>query len=263
MKALVPVFWEKNGRNDRPTSVAVTGADRHYIALRSDIMSDDRSGTVNPYWQAYWTYASTVIQVSVGRRFPLWLSRGLAEVLSNMIVRDSYVEIGRPFPWHVQTLRSGVRLPLRELAAVNRSSPWETDMSRRPSLDASSWAFVHFLLFSEQGAHQPQLDRFMSSVAAGQAADVAFQLVFGDPDAMEKAFKVYFNSPLMQYSKLGGDQKVRKDGFAIRQLSPAESSATRAAFHVTMGRQLEARALVMRRERPRRFRRPRTMPRGC
>jgi tetratricopeptide (TPR) repeat protein len=244
MKALAPAFWEKNGRDDRPTSVAITGVDRHYIALRSDIMSDDRSGTINPYWQAYWTYATTVIQVSVGRKFPLWLSRGLSEVLSNTIVRDSYVEIGRPFPWHLQTVRNGVRLSLRELAAVDRSSPWETDMSRRPSLDASSWAFVHFLLFSEQGAHQPQLDRFMSSVAAGQSSAVAFQLAFGDPDVMERAFKVYFSSPLIPYSKLGGDQKVRKEGFAIRSLSPAESAATRAAFHATMGRPLEARALV-------------------
>src|SRR5262249_31032 len=45
MKELAPTYWEQRG-GVHPSSVAVTGADRHYIALRSDIKIDDRQGSV-------------------------------------------------------------------------------------------------------------------------------------------------------------------------------------------------------------------------
>src|SRR5262249_10266693 len=41
MKALVPQYWEQKG-GLHPGSVSANGADRYYIALRSDVKSDDR-----------------------------------------------------------------------------------------------------------------------------------------------------------------------------------------------------------------------------
>src|SRR5262245_57042997 len=48
MKVLVPQAWEDR-KAVHPASMLVTGVDRHYIALRADVRTEDKGGTVNPY----------------------------------------------------------------------------------------------------------------------------------------------------------------------------------------------------------------------
>ena len=110
MKALAPAYWEvKNGV--RPVSVWGTGPSQNYIAIRTDIESRD-SVTVNPHASAYFSYANLVITTSLAGPMPLWVSRGLAGVLSNTLVRQRDVLIGAPIPWHLESLRER-RIPLR------------------------------------------------------------------------------------------------------------------------------------------------------
>jgi len=121
MRALAPQYWEEKGAV-RPASLFVTGPDRYYVALRTDVKASDTAGT-NPYRAAYWSYVALVLRSSVSRDLPLWYYVGLTEMMSNTIVRDTHLDIGRPIPWHVQRLRDRTRLPARELLTLDRTSP--------------------------------------------------------------------------------------------------------------------------------------------
>jgi hypothetical protein len=157
----------------------VTGADRHYIALRTDIKIDDRQGSVNPYLDAHWAYTSVVIGNGFRRPLPLWFTRGLAAFMSNTLVSGSSLQVGRVIPWHLQRLNNRGRPTLRELLTADRTSPWYTNAEQRGGFDAEAWAFVHYLMLGDNGAHRPQLDKFAVLVREGQSAAGAIESAFG------------------------------------------------------------------------------------
>lgn len=242
MRALAPAYWEGKG-DVRPVSVWVTGADRPYLVIRADLRGDDRS-TLNPHISAYYSYVSLVLQSSMARDLPLWLGRGLAGVVSNTVVRDNFILLGPPIPWHLQRLRSGSRLPLNALVAVTRSSPEYTQGDRRIAFDAQSWAFVHYLMFGREGRLRPKLDQLLAMIDQGTDPAVALKEVLGPVEALEGPLNAYVNTVLFPYATAPLDVSVKREAFNARPLPASEAAATRAAFQVAMRRPLEARALI-------------------
>jgi TonB family protein len=242
MRALAPAYWERNG-DVRPVSVWVTGADRPYLVIRADVRGDDRN-TLNPHISAYYSYVSLVLQSSMARDLPQWLGRGLAGVLSNTVVRDTFILLGPPIPWHLQRMRSGSRLSLKELVAVTRSSPQFTEGDRLLAFDAQSWAFVHYLMFGKEGRQRRQLDQLIALINQGTDPAIALKEALGPVDAFEGPLNVYVNQTLFPYAHAALDVSVKREAFNIRALSASEAAAARAAFHVAMRRPLEARALI-------------------
>lgn len=242
MKALAPSYWEQRG-GIRPASVWVSGADQHYVLLRADIRSEDRD-TLNPYTNAYWVYVSTVLQATFGRRLPLWFHIGLSEVMSNTIVRDRFVLLGPIIPWHLRRLNSQARMSVAELVKTTRDSREYKEAERRYLLDAESWAFVHFLVFGEKGAHQKQLARYGGLLREGTDPTPAFKEAFGSIQDYEKPFVDYIRQSIFGYVRVDIDAGVKREDFAVRPVPPAEAAAARAAFHVAMARPAEARAAL-------------------
>jgi tetratricopeptide (TPR) repeat protein len=242
MRALAPQYWEQKNAV-RPASLFVTGPDRHYIALRSDVKAEDTVGT-NPYRAAYWSYVALILRSSVKRDLPLWFYLGLTEVMSNTIVRDTHLEIGRTIPWHLQRLRDKMRIPLPELLTLDRTSPWFQQGDKRADLDAASWAIVHYLMFADNGAHRPQFDRYAAFVLEGKTPAAASELAFGDLRALELGFSTYVSRQLFNFVRVNVDVSVKPEGFPPRPLSAAELTAAQAAFHVVTQRAADARALV-------------------
>jgi tetratricopeptide (TPR) repeat protein len=242
MRALAPAYWEGKG-DVRPVSVWVTGADRPYLAIRADLHGDDNV-TLNPHISAYYSYVSLVLQSSMARDVPLWLGRGLAGVISNTVVRDNFIRLGPPIPWHLQRLRSGSRLPLNALVAVTRSSPEYTQGDRLVAFDAQSWAFVHYLMFGQEGRQRRQLDQLLALINQGTDPAIAFKEALGAVEAFEGPFNSYVNTVLFPYANAPLDVSVKREAFNVRPLSTSDAAATRAAFHVAMRRPLEARALI-------------------
>lgn len=239
MRAIAPQFWEQRG-GVRPASVFVTGADRYYMALRADIKTAD-TDRLNPYVVAYWSYVALVIETAFKHNPPMWFSRGLASVMSNTIVRESHLEIGHPIPWHLRRLQGGSRLRLRELVGVDRASPWYTQADRLEVFDAECWAFVHYLMFGDEGAHRSEFDRFLALVASGSTPDGALESSLGNLDALEAGFAEYLSRQLYQYLRITVDTSVKTEAFATNAVSDTDSLVTRSAFHVAMGRPAEAR----------------------
>ena len=242
MRALAPQYWEER-RSVRPASVWVGGPDATYIALRGDAEVETR-GNVNPYMTAYWSYIDMVLGQSVGRDLPLWFRRGFTEVLSNTIVLDDRVLIGAPIPWELQTLRERPLLLLPKLLTITDRSPEVTEATKREVFDAETWAFVHFLMFGDEGARSAKLAAYASLVAAGKDAATAFAETLGPIEPLDRAFRLYYQRDIFSYRQVNLDVSVERERFPVRQMPPAESASVRAMFHAVMRRPVESRAAI-------------------
>jgi len=242
MKALAPEYWERKG-DLHPVSVWVTGPDQHYLAVRTDVLAESR-GDVNPFHASYFSYVSLILRQSLERPMPEWFMRGLSGVLSNTIVRESAIQLGPPIPWHLQEIRDQARFKLSELVAVRQDSPMLRQGDALSRFDAQSWALVHFLMFADGGARWGQLDRYVKAVFAGADPQAAFREAIGNPDDLETPFRIYISRALFSFRQINVDASVKREGFAVRPLPPAESASRRALFHVAMGRPAEARAAI-------------------
>jgi tetratricopeptide (TPR) repeat protein len=242
MKLLAPQYWEQRGLV-HPSSVWVSGADQHYMAIRTDLRGDDTQ-MINPYTTAYFSYASLVLGSSFDRDLPLWFTRGLAGVVSNTIVRDNFILLGPPIPWHLEALRSQSRLTLKQLISVNRSSPEYRRGDGLERFDAEAWAFVHLLMFGEQGKYRSAINRFSTLLSNGKDVDGAFTEAIGRVEDLESAFSAYINSSIYSYQRAKVDATVSKERFQSHVLAPADVAAGRAGLYVAMGRTKEASASI-------------------
>ena len=242
LKALAPMYWERKG-GIRPATFWVGGADQNYLAIRTDVEAED-TRDINPYVSSYFSYVSLILQQSVPRPMPLWFSRGLSGVMSNTIVRDSKIMVGPPIPWHLERLRDRPRMRLAALLKVTTKSPEYLNGEDLATFDAASWALVHYLMFGEKGARWPRLDRFAQMVAQGMEPDVAFREALGAPEALENPFDVYINRNLFTYRQVNADVGVKREGFTVRTLPPAEAASRRALLHAAMRRPEEAQRAI-------------------
>jgi tetratricopeptide (TPR) repeat protein len=241
MRALLPSYWQER-RDAKPVSVWVSGPDRHYLAIRSDEKAEDRT-YINPHVNAYFSYVSLVIQNSRQAAMPLWFTRGLAGVLSNTIVRESEVLVGPPIPWHLRELRERPRLRLTALVGATSESP-EARGDRMPQYDAQAWAFVHFLLFGDEGARAVKLNQFFTLVNSGSEHAAAHAEAFGPIDQLESHFVRYLGQEIFTFGKMPIDESVRREKFAERILPAGDASSILALFHVAMRQAPEARAAI-------------------
>jgi hypothetical protein len=242
MKLLVPEYWEKRG-GLHPSSVLVTGPDRHYIALQADARAQD-TDAINPYYLAYWSYASLLLDASFDGDLPLWLRDGLAGVLSNTIVRENEIRFGMAPPWYVQTVTTQSRLRLAQLFTTDRNSPYYRTPATREQFDAQTWALLHFLLFDPVLGKSGKLDVAIQAIAKGTPSVEAMQQAFGEFEPLEGAYMLHVRKPLLPYSRLKTETKVAASSFSSRALSDGDSASTRAALHAAMGRPVEAKALI-------------------
>ena len=242
MKLLVPQYWEKGDRDTRPASVFNTSADRHFIAMRSDLRADDTDG-INPYFASYWSYSALTLNNAFERPLPLWFRSGLAEVLSNSIVRDSEIQFGRAIPWHLVALQ-GPRLRLSELIALDARSPYYTSGATRSNFDAQCWGVMHYMLFGRGEDRVDRVNQLATLLLAGKSSADAIQEVFGSVDGLEQAYLQYQKKPISNYARLKVDTNAASKDFPTRMLTATEATVVRAALHGAMGRPADARPLI-------------------
>jgi tetratricopeptide (TPR) repeat protein len=241
MRAMAPKYWEGKG-DVHPASVWVSGMDQIYLAIRADVRGEDNA-TLNPHRTAFFAYGNIAINGSFGYDVPLWFSRGLAGMIGNMIVRDDYVLLGAPIPDYLQTVRER-RYSLKQLITMARSAPELQQGTELWRFDAQAWVLVHFLMFGDGGVYQPGLNRFVTALNAGKDPAAAFTEAIGPIDALQLKFAGYIDRNVYTAGKATLNADVKRERFAVREMSAAESAGGRAAFHVAMSRPAEARALI-------------------
>jgi tetratricopeptide (TPR) repeat protein len=241
LKTLGPQYWE--GKRFRPVSFGSQGRDKHFIAVRTDVHEPDDVG-MNPYQSAYWSYVSAVFNRSFPRRVPAWYARGIAEVMSNTIVRDKELHVGRPMPWNLQTVRERPLVPLGELLSADYSSRWLTQEVDVRIFDANAWALVHYLMFGEDRAFSPKVNQFNRLLYDGTDPDVAVREAFGDMKPYQDGMRRYVERSLFSYARVPVSLDTRPEAYAVRALPPAEAAALRGEFLVAMNRPVEARVFA-------------------
>lgn len=241
LRALAPEFWEK-GRHGT-SAVAVGGADKDYFAILTGLEPQEDVGT-NPYYYAYWGYATQMLKANYPGRLPAWYQRGLADFFANALVKKKQVQIGRLITHHLQTLSDGPRMSLPEILGVDWQSRWLTDNDRLRVFDANAWMLVHYLVLGENRAWLPKFNRFAELLKQGIRPDAAFAQAMGDTAAIARGFDAYVGRRLYAYVAVNTDVNVKPASFPVRALTASESFALRAGFHVAMGRPAEARALL-------------------
>lgn len=246
MRALAPKYWEER-RAVKPASLWVTAPDQHYLVLRRDVEAESQGTgnlTTNPYITAYFAYINLVLNQSLDRDLPLWFTRGFSGVLSNTIVNDDHVLLGAPISWNLQLLRERPIYLLPRLLGFTRTSPETNDATPREVYDAETWAFVHFLMFADEGKRAGQLSEFSKQVSSGKDVPAAFAETLGPVEALEGPFRTYMQRPIYSYRRFNIDVGVEREKFPVRTLTAAEAASTRAMFHAAMRRPVEARAAI-------------------
>ena len=126
---------------------------------------------------------------------PVWFEEGLAEYYSTFASSGSRATVGGIRREHLRLLRQSVPMPLEELLAVGRESPWYTEDSRRGAFYAEAWAFTHFLLHSNPSL-PPRLFRYLERTRGGVERHEAFGEAFGRSEAEVFAdFVAYVRGP--------------------------------------------------------------------
>ncbi len=241
LKTLGPQFWE--GKRYRPASFWAGGRDRHYVALRTDI-PEPADFSSNPYQQAYWGYVAAVFHRSFPQQIPQWYGRGIAEVMSNTFVREKELQVGRLMQRKLDVLHQRAPIPLKEFLSADRRSPWITQESGIELFDAQAWAFVHYLMFGEEGRYAAKMNRFNRLLHDGVAEDAAVKEAFGDLTPYYEGMRSYVTRRVFGFARIPVSLDLRSEAFAARPLSPGEAAVRRGELLVAMDRPVEARAFA-------------------
>ncbi len=240
MRTLAPGLWERGGDGNLFVSSTATGRDRRYVVVRGDIRGEDREG-VSPYQSAYWSYTAQALG-ETSRNLPYWLVRGLSEVLSNTLVRESEIQVGRVLPQNLTHLRTRPRLALKAVVAATADGVREQRPDELFALDAHAWAFVHFLVWADRGAYAPLLDKYVNGVLNGADPMASVASTLGDVSRFETPFNTYISRDIFSFAKFEADARVSREGFAVRDVTPLEVAQLRGRLHAAMERPVEARA---------------------
>lgn len=241
VRALAPSYWEQKG-GLRPATLFLNAADRHYVVVRTDVEVSRQE--VNPYRLAYWSYVGIVLDATFGRPLPPWFTRGLAEVMSNTIVRTDDLTIGQIVPWHLQRLRRVRPVALDQVLGATRESKYLVDDAWSDVFDASVWALVHYLMFGEQGNNLSKFNKAASAVLRGADPGRAVADAFGGLPAVSAGYERYVTQTMFNYRSVGVDVDLQMEKFAGKALGTAEAAATRALFLAANGRSAEVGALL-------------------
>jgi TPR repeat protein len=242
-RTLGPQYWE--GKRFRPTSFGAGGRDRQFVVLRTDLAEPDEVGA-NPYQSAYWSYVGAVFNRSFPQRLPEWYSRGVTEVMSNTLVRENEIHVGRPLRENLELMNSRPAVPLEQFLTADYRSPWLTQDGAINRFDAQAWAFVHFLMFGEKGAHAERMNRFGTLLMKGVAHDAATKEAFGEMGPYQEKVRLYTQRALFGYVKVPlATDAGRREAYPSRPLPPADAASLRGQLLVAMRRPVEARAAAV------------------
>jgi tetratricopeptide (TPR) repeat protein len=240
MRALLPKYWET--RNSvRPASLMVSSPDHSLLAIRADLRAEGQAN-VNPHRTTYFSYVTLILDNSLDADLPPWLARGLAEVLSNTIVRDDGVLVGAPIEENLRYIAERGRLRPAELVRMKRNDPQLSTADGLGRFDAQSWALVHMLMFDKSGARAKALNQYFQLLAGGTDAEKAFQEALGTPEALEADYNMYLTKNVFTFRQLNSDVTVKREGFTQRDVSASEAAALSSLLYTATNRPVEARA---------------------
>jgi hypothetical protein len=214
---------------------------------------------VSPMWDdesarhvIFHEYVHHLIRVG-GDDPPLWLNEGIAELYSSVEIRSDTMEIGKPLPWHVRSLRQENLLPLDVLFSVDHASPIYNTGTHTGQFYAESWALLHFWFFGKSTLDREKVRAFMHSVGDEKAAvDPAlrrrdFQKMMGmDYPAMQDLLERYARSGSYSWRKVPLPKIDDAKSYKRREMALAETREQLAELDLRANQSGRARLAFLR-----------------
>jgi Protein of unknown function (DUF1570) len=135
-----------------------------------------------------------------GDRQPAWFSEGIAELFSTFERRGDKVNWAKPIGMHLFTLNQIGTMKLADFLTES-SAIFDKD-SHTDRFYAQSWAFTHYLMFSDGQQRRPLLIQFLREFKSN-SGDATVEKVFGAQlPALEKDFHSYITQRRYVYMAL-------------------------------------------------------------
>jgi len=221
-----------DAEKDNAFSSYLAGPTQHTGALRTDLpetADKDRSPTRGFYRGR----VAFLIERSLGKAAPPWLSRGLVTFLSDAVVKDKEVQVGR------MTAADGDGAPVSVPAAA------EFFREGRPAdrrFDLLSGLFIHYLLVGDNGRNAGTLDALLQSFAANDGSSA--QAALARATSFYAGFPKHVAAKKFQPLKIPADPSITPAGFTVTSLPLAEALMLRAEVLFDLNRPVDARGLL-------------------
>lgn len=242
LRSLLPGLPGPSG--EMPVGVFQSSPDRHRIAVRLDESSEHRFQTV------YHEYHHLLFRSSADHvQAPVWLVEGLAEFWSSMERRrgGERIEIGRPNPRHLRTLKLRGMLPLGRLLRYS-GNVHEEPPELIEIIYAQSWALVHHLMLENAGASsratasakgRARFERYLDRIDEAADTDAGldpvtvFEAAFGPVASVEAALRSYLDQTMFPVLTVAVPVPPPASKFRITSLDEAEVEASIGMFVAT------------------------------
>jgi len=214
-----------------------SGPERKFVAIRLDVPEDRRYQTI------YHEYTHLLVNLNFGN-IPVWLNEGLAEFYGNTTIGERESKVGEPGLVALDILRTKPLFPLDVLFSVTHDSPYYHDEDKTSIFYPESWALTHYLMIGDKRKHAQKLDDYMKLIRRGVPDNEAAAQALGNLEELEKALRVYIQSPAFYSYSIQVELDADEDGYAIRPLSPVESLAARGELLVYFSKPDKAREML-------------------
>lgn len=240
--ALSPVFQSRKGAN---TLVGLynEGWEKQFAIIRlSQAEAGFVNGGQNSFNVIYHEYVHSILHMNT-RWLPVWMDEGLAEFFGSTLFDGDKVELGFPST-RLRRVESQSLIPIDVMLKVDARSPYYHDETLAPMFYAESWAMVHYMEFGDGMENGKKVGDFYSLLDQGMPQEKAFVQVFGEPKKFYDGLRFYLSSPTLRSTIIKDLPRVDDSQFASRTLSPAESSAEIAGYHIWTRNSNAARPLL-------------------
>jgi tetratricopeptide (TPR) repeat protein len=166
-----PKQFEPYKINEFATAFYTQSRARDYIVM-SNISSSHYDTAVHEY--------THLIQRHTGRKYPIWMNEGLAQLYETLTPVGKKVRIGDVQPGRFQLLRTKNWLDLQTIFNVEYGSKHYSNKRHAGMFYAQSWALTHMLNLHAAYRESSSYGKLVSAVASGEPTASAIQRLYGN-----------------------------------------------------------------------------------
>ncbi len=220
-KELEPAMWKAKGI--KPAGVFHHSWEKQYVMVRLDATG------LSPRVEVYHEYTHSILHLN-SHWLPTWLDEGMAEFYGYTRFEQHKIYIGAPTV-RVNALQ-GSSIPIEDLMSDDKVRSFYRDQERAEMFYAESWALVHYMIFGPGMDRGAKLNQFFRLIQQETNQKQAFQQVFGDFGAMDKAFNIYMRSFAFHAAVILSPPQIDEKDFTSHPLTMAQTEAELAGFHL-------------------------------
>ncbi|MGD8329207.1 MAG: tetratricopeptide repeat protein [Acidobacteriota bacterium] len=235
VRALLPQYAEFDDQR-LPVGFYLRTTDKNFVVLLDSAESE------NPYEVVFHEYFHS-LAMPAAPWAPTWFHEGIAEFWENTLIRNDYVETGRPSAQNMQILENERLLPLEELLTADRAFVDSLSAYRVNAFYAQSWALIHYMMLGDRThGYSERITPYLQYVRDGQTSVEAFEAAFGAIEDLEREVDQYLHRFRFQALRIDRPQGIEDADHAARPLAAHEYHARVGDYFVHTGHPEEARA---------------------